>query len=859
MANDLDDVMRQMREAGIDPPANLERAFRAYLRWKPTSEKKSSAKKSAWARLYEYKSTKTDKSYITGAFGIRNEIYEVRPSDKDWTPAERAAAAEERKAAAKAAEAQRFEDAKQAAEQAEKLWKRARDASEGAPHPYLVKKQVGAFGVGVGYNNTLYIPLRDLEGRLQGLQYIPQDCSSKKFGTGIIKEGRFHLIGEVKSDLPIAFGEGYATCATGHMATGWPVVTCWDAGNLAVVIGAWRKLYPDHRFVVLADDDRHLLQRLVDRLMAKYTIAASIDELVDLGEHEWERPDGIIVKLRAGWANDGCGVAYIKGSISATGQPDMLLNIENTGRAKALAAAKRFTATVLFPRFADDADPGTDWNDLHCQIGLPAAREQLLQAFQDGGEAPKNRASKPPQGGGKKAEPKPEPQNLSFLERFTLIYGTTTVHDAEKQSIIKVEAMKTAFGKTVDWWLGHPDRKMVDQENVVFDPTGRVAKPDTHINLFTGLELDAQAGNCDLIVRHLLNLCGEDDRLFHWVACWLALPLQRLGTKMRTSLIIHGRQEGTGKSLMMDVMRRIYTRYSRSITQVQLQSEFNGWQSGMLFCVAEEVVGASDRRNLKNLLQNMVTNPVVQINEKNMPVREEASHANFVFLSNEQIPMLLNDTDRRYTVLKIEDKKDIAYFKAIGDQMDAGGVEAFYHWLLHYKLDGFTEYSLPFETRARAHLITLGMQPDQRFMAYWTKGFSDLPFISCKADDLYFAFQSWCRINGERFIANRTQFGLTATDVLERLKCPPKKLVRVDAYRREQIEKGDFGDDVQTSIHQATVYFVPAHLQITTLDGGTPSADTLVEDCTDRQIFTKRVKQFQYAMSTLVASSRRSA
>ena len=79
------------------------------------------------------------------------------------------------------------------------------------------------------------------------------------------------------------------------------------------------------------------------------------------------------------------------------------------------------------------------------------------------------------------------------------------------------------------------------------------------LNLFDRLPLEPKPGDCQLIIKHLYSLCGEDDGLFHWVCCWLALPLQKLGTKMRTSLIIYGRMEGTGKSFMMDIMRRIWT------------------------------------------------------------------------------------------------------------------------------------------------------------------------------------------------------------------------------------------------------------------------------------------------------------
>lgn len=850
MANSLDDVIDQLRSVGLSAPDNLDKAFSTYLRWKPDCEKKK-GKKSAWMRLFEWTSPTTQRRYISGAYGWRGDTWNIEASTREWSPAERAAEMEARKAAAKAAEAERLKDAETAQGKAKRMWDKGRDAAQGPLHPYLERKKVGAFGLKVGFSNRLLVPLRDLAGDLQGLQYISPDGKDKKFGTGTIKEGRFHLLGEVADGVPIAFAEGYATAASGHMATGWPVVTCFDAGNLMEVAVSWRKLYPDHQFVFLADDDRHLMQRLVDRL-EQFGVHATANDVRQLGEHEWEIQDAPPVVLKAGWAKDANQVQSITGSI-AQGDVTRMLKLENAGRSRATAAARKTKGYVVLPAFADKASTGTDWNDLHLAEGLEVCRKQILAGFEAAQAKPeKSRATDAPQGGGKEAAV----VNLSFLERFTLIYGTTTVWDAQEKAIIRLESMKAAFGKSVDWWLGSAERRMVSQANVIFDPTGKIAKPETHVNLFDGLPIDPdKPGDCDLIVKHLYNICGEDDGLFHWVACWLALPLQRLGTKMRTSLIIHGRMEGTGKSFLMDIMRRIYGRYSRSISQTQLQSEFNGWQSGMLFCVAEEVVSASERKNLKNLIQNMITNEVVQINEKNMPVREEASYANFAFLSNEQIPMLLNETDRRYTVIQVEQRYDKEYFMALGAQMDNGGVEAFYRWLMKYELGEFNQYTLPFETKARLHLITLGMAPDQRFMRYWTLGHAELPFCTCTARDLYLAYRSWCRVNGERFIANNTQFGRTASETLDRMGAPPKLVKRFDAYTAAQIDKGDLSG--VTEQQQAVVYFVPANLQRLEPGGEVAKGDAAVEDIYAPDVMNKRIRQFQNRLVKLVDHARR--
>jgi putative DNA primase/helicase len=849
MANSLDEVRQQMAARGLDVPdrCDLSKAFDGYYRWRPSAETK--AKKSAWARLFEYRSAK-GKIYITGAYGWRGDQWEVEATTTEWTPAERAEWLEQRKAAAKAAEDARAKDAQTAADKATKLWERARP--EGASS-YLTRKMVLAFGVRF-MRDTLLVPLRDMQGALHGLQYIGED---KKFGSGVVKEGRFHLIGEVRPDAPLAFAEGYATAATGHMATGWPVVVCFDAGNLDVVIAQWRKLYADLQFVILADDDRHLVKRLCERL-GRLGVAVTPEDFAKskggVRPMEWELLDGGKVQLKAGVSNDANGVPRIEGSIEADGQVH-LLKLENAGKAKAVAAAKRHKALVLLPTFEDRSAPHTDWNDLHCAVGIEACKEQLLAALAAGGNAAAKKRDEAPQGGGKaKGPPGDEPKRWGFLGRYTLIYGTTTVWDAQLREIIKVESLKLAHKQLTDWWLSHDDRQMVPASNVVFDPTGKSQAPE-YINLFDRLPLDPKPGECDLIVEHLFNLCGKREALAHWLTCWLALPLQQPGTKMRTAVVLHGRTEGTGKSRLMDIMRMIYGRYSRSITQLQLQSEFTGWLSGMLFIVAEEVVNAADRKHHQGLLQNLITAPVVQINEKNMPVRQENNYANLSFLSNAQLPMQLNATDRRYTVINVEQEQPESYFQALSLQVENGGAEAFLSYLLNYDLQGFNAFTRPFHNKDRLTLITLSMAPDQRFFQFWSRGLADLPFCTCTARDLYKAFTAWCKTNGERFVANSTAFGRTVSDELERLGAPPKKVARFFAFSEKQVDDGDFSGD--TPAQQGLVYFVAPQPPDPECDAQGACAQVVDADAFSKERISKDIRTFQEKLHLLIRSARR--
>jgi putative DNA primase/helicase len=66
------------------------------------------------------------------------------------------------------------------------------------------------------------MPLCDWNGTLWNIQFIFQD-GAKKFMKAGRKQGCFHLFGELTPRSPLCVTEGYATGASIHEATGYPV------------------------------------------------------------------------------------------------------------------------------------------------------------------------------------------------------------------------------------------------------------------------------------------------------------------------------------------------------------------------------------------------------------------------------------------------------------------------------------------------------------------------------------------------------------------------------------------------------------------------------------------------------------
>lgn len=173
-------------------------------------------------------------------------------SESSLTDAERA---EYRKRMEHAHQARKQEEAarhKEAAKEASRIWNSAKAAP--ASHLYLAKKGVKPHDLRLHDDGRLLVPLRDTENALHSLQFT-DDAGNKRFLPGGRKQGLFFLIGDITPDGELLIGEGFATMASCHEATGLPAIVAFDCGNLVPVAQALRQKYPAPALTFCADLD----------------------------------------------------------------------------------------------------------------------------------------------------------------------------------------------------------------------------------------------------------------------------------------------------------------------------------------------------------------------------------------------------------------------------------------------------------------------------------------------------------------------------------------------------------------------------------------------------------------------------
>ncbi|MCE3265255.1 MAG: hypothetical protein K0R43_4334 [Pseudoduganella sp.] len=228
-----------------------------------------------------------------GAVTIGSLIAEAKKygfNPKDYAPvaplsaADRARLHKEREERDRAAiEAQAKEHEAMAA-MAAKDWEAATETGNSA---YLVRKGVQPHGVRFESGKVVLVPLRDGAGKLWNVQRIHPN-GDKRFPAGGRVSGCFHVIGPLAATAWVLIAEGYATAATLHAATGYAVVVAFNEVNMRHVAPAIRRMLPDARLLLCADDDSETAART-----GKNPGVVSATESAAAVAGVWCKPEGL--------------------------------------------------------------------------------------------------------------------------------------------------------------------------------------------------------------------------------------------------------------------------------------------------------------------------------------------------------------------------------------------------------------------------------------------------------------------------------------------------------------------------------------------------------------------------------------
>lgn len=220
------------------------------------------------------------------------------------------------------------------------------------------------------------------------------------------------------------------------------------------------------------------------------------------------------------------------------------------------------------------------------------------------------------------------------------------------------------------------------------------------INRFTGYKGklcdNFNVEDIQLILDHIHNImCNSDKDMYEYLIKWMAYVIQR-SDKPRTSILNIGSQ-GVGKTIIWQWFGKEIigsTNFCMQDTLDSACSQFNGTMENKRFVLINEVKGSDKQDHEK--MKNYICEDTVKIEKKGIDaIHQQSSHC-IVMTSNHSDHHFIEETDRRYVIIKCNrDIPSQEYFATLIETLGKSS-NLFYTYLKTMDLTDFNPSIIPF-------------------------------------------------------------------------------------------------------------------------------------------------------------------
>jgi hypothetical protein len=233
---------------------------------------------------------------------------------------------------------------------------------------------------------------------------------------------------------------------------------------------------------------------------------------------------------------------------------------------------------------------------------------------------------------------------------------------------------------------------------------------ENYYNLFHGWYYDRQAQTQTELIVPFLKFVGEiicdgERVVYDWILSWIATIVQRVGKRTETAIILQG-DEGIGKNVFTNCIAELLRGYFiPNLSDIGLLVwSFNEIIRGKVLVVVNEMENATKKMSEK--LRSLITEETVVIKQKYVKSQVDKNITNFIFVTNNTVPVRLGPTDRRYLTVHVSPKriKDLAYFADLQQRMTPDFYVTLHRFFATYDISRWDAREIPF-TWAKAELI----------------------------------------------------------------------------------------------------------------------------------------------------------
>jgi phage/plasmid-associated DNA primase len=200
----------------------------------------------------------------------------------------------------------------------------------------------------------------------------------------------------------------------------------------------------------------------------------------------------------------------------------------------------------------------------------------------------------------------------------------------------------------------------------------------------------AEPGAWPDIYAVVLSVSNGDTGFLNYLLDWLALPIQALYLRgkpqlNRTAVVLQG-IEGSGKNTLFEIMSWLYGASNCvTLSQKNIDSQFTAQLRNKLFALCNEVMTSTNKSaETANQLKAWIADDVISLEAKHVDAENARNFVNLIFASNDETPVIISMTDRRYSVKRATRKlpDEIAERVKADLQGDQRQLSAFFSHLL---------------------------------------------------------------------------------------------------------------------------------------------------------------------------------
>ena len=213
-------------------------------------------------------------------------------------------------------------------------------------------------------------------------------------------------------------------------------------------------------------------------------------------------------------------------------------------------------------------------------------------------------------------------------------------------------------------------------------------------------------------------IANNNEEIYKYILIWIASVLQKPNFKTETALVILGNQ-GTGKNIFTNVICKLMARYANeNVTNIEsIVGKFNAILENKKLLVLNELQSIDMNKYLNSdALKSVITDKKININQKNEPERLSENVANFIMVSNNNVPIKIEGTDRRYMVTKTSDKHrgDFKYFDNLCDSFTTEFYENLFTFFMKLDVRNYNLREIP-DTEAKELIKEASMSSYELF------------------------------------------------------------------------------------------------------------------------------------------------